>query len=688
MKDWRPNLDSDDKDSGRNNDININDDSPPGDSQTGEQGNEDANMTGAPDSQTKSNDNDIAHQLAGQEFRMEEYPQINNTIGYNTYDPEGDTLDDDDCLDYSRAAGTGSPHPSLLHRRLHPNMRAVSQSPTMMDSRTLTPGLLGIQTMLQLMSTQRLRTRIAALSGVEPENVDCCLNVCHAFTGQYAKEDVCLKCNEPRYDYKGRPRKTFQYLPATPRFRAYFNNPDFIRKMLYHLILFTARVQTLKCLVVSVLLLAVTTRGGKRTIYLWPSRFARTLLPFNRTMLIASPSNQQKTAAQTRRIMETARVGLADDLRKKYGTKTVGATNLIPAKFIRPFPNIESSRHLYTSELWSFWLIYIGPVVLRGRLPQKYYSHYLKFVQILKCLLQLENTTRRIKQLKEEVIEYVEEFEEYYYQYDYDRLSVCQLTLHALLHIADDVLRCGPVWVAWSFSIKRYCREIVGCAKSKVVPYAAIDRHVLQMAQLAATALYAVLDPKTILRKPRLPGFPLTGVDIPRLADFVPTHANAGKTPDSNGGNYIRCAAVVNPLLPYGRRDSSFIWYEFEMDANKNYPNRDIKMVKAFGYGRLDFIIALTLPPSRKFKLDDPKLHILAHVTKAKGAEGNARTEPVSFTQLGRLVILDVSSVKHVVRRVYTTGVKRSGEWYIIDRSLGVCETAFCPAEQVYEDED
>ncbi|KAF8725161.1 hypothetical protein RHS02_08353, partial [Rhizoctonia solani] len=274
------------------------------------------------------------------------------------------------------------------------------------------------------------------------------------------------------------------------------------------------------------------------------------------------------------------------------------------------------------------------------------------------------------------------------------------------------------------------CSDIVGCAKSKVVPYAAIDRHVLQMAQLAATAyrfsairramlfgkstapvkstamekIYKEY-PETILRKPRLPGFPLSDRVRRRIAayfhtnepewtfhawlDFVPTHAERwGKLRIPDGGDYIRCAAVVDPLSPYGRRDSSFIRYEFEMDANENYPNRDIEMVEAFGYGRLDFIIALTLPPSRKFKLDDPKLHILAHVTEAKGAEGDARTEPVSFTQLGRSVILDVSSVKHVVGRVYTTGVKRSGEWYIIDRSSGVCETAFRPAEQVYEDED
>ncbi|GAB1521286.1 hypothetical protein RhiTH_004378 [Rhizoctonia solani] len=117
MKDWQPNLDLDDKDLGRNNDININDNSPLGDLQTGEQGNEDANMTGAPDSQTKSNDNNIAHQLAGQEFCMEEYPQINNTIGYNTYNPKGNTLDNDDRLDYLHSSwyrvATPLPSPPL-----------------------------------------------------------------------------------------------------------------------------------------------------------------------------------------------------------------------------------------------------------------------------------------------------------------------------------------------------------------------------------------------------------------------------------------------------------------------------------------------------------------------------------------------------------------------------------------------
>jgi hypothetical protein len=94
------------------------------------------------------------------------------------------------------------------------------------------------------------------------------------------------------------------------------------------------------------------------------------------------------------------------------GIETAEATFLLPATFTRPFPNIESSKHLFTAESWSFWLVYIGPVVLCGRLPSKYYNHYLQLVQILKRLLDIENTTQRILQPKEDIIKYVEAFEE------------------------------------------------------------------------------------------------------------------------------------------------------------------------------------------------------------------------------------------------------------------------------------
>ncbi|KAL5639143.1 hypothetical protein ACGC1H_006605 [Rhizoctonia solani] len=214
---------------------------------------------------------------------------------------------------------------------------------------------------------------------------------------------------------------------------------------------------------------------------------------------------------------------------------------------------------------------------------------------------------------------------------------------------------------------------------------------------------YEPVDPNTILRFPRLRGFPLDDCVRRRIASYFHTnfprwtfHAWLGYIPEyaerwgklriPDGGDCIRCAKVVDPLSPYGKRDSSFVWCTFQKDANENYRNLRPRMVDAFGYGRLDFIIALTLPPSKTFNIQEPELHILAHITKARGAEGNAASKLVSFTQFDCSVILDISSVLSVVGRVFTTGTKALGEWCIIDCSAGMCETVFQPPQHAYED--
>ncbi|CEL52824.1 hypothetical protein RSOLAG1IB_11169 [Rhizoctonia solani AG-1 IB] len=72
-------------------------------------------------------------------------------------------------------------------------------------------------------------------------------------------------------------------------------------------------------------------------------------------------------------------------------------------------------------------------------------------------------------------------------------------------------------------------------------------------------------------------------------------------------------------------------------------------MVPAFGYSQLNFIIALTLPKDKAFEIEEPQLHVLAHITKAKGAEGDAMSGLVFFTQFGWSIILDVTSAANVV---------------------------------------
>jgi hypothetical protein len=96
----------------------------------------------------------------------------------------------------------------------------------------------------------------------------------------------------------------------------------------------------------------------------------------------------------------------------EIGRETYSASRIIPSAFTRPLPNIATDRKLYNAEAWSFWFQYIGPVVLRGRLAQKYYAHYLEFVHILKALLALTITVEKIEQLQEQVVGYVQRFEE------------------------------------------------------------------------------------------------------------------------------------------------------------------------------------------------------------------------------------------------------------------------------------
>ncbi|KAG8732066.1 hypothetical protein FRC10_001260, partial [Ceratobasidium sp. 414] len=553
-----------------------------------------------------------------------------------------------------------------------------------------------------LLTLQRLGTRIAALSGVKPDNYDCCVNVCHAFTGQFAEETTCSTCDQPRYDELNRPRQTYQYIPTIARFQAMFNNPSFVQALEYRHTypqhegrmddFFDSELYKKLCqqnIIIDGKDTGVTFFSGKydiattiltdgvqifhqETATCWPVmlqilnlpphdrsqlrniiplcvipgpnqpkdfnsflepfveesiRFSRGIKTFNvvtrrdfllrhhpvlvagdmqaikhleemkgvnakvpcrgcesvgiysaerRTYYIplAAPLSSDRPAASTssydplalplrteaRMATQLDKMDRAatsreyEELAKRYGIsghsildripsikrptsypyeflhlfllnhvpdlltlwiggnpgipdagcenylisredwaaigkETEAATNLLPTAFIRPLPNIQTRQRVFCGESWSFWTLYVGPIVLRGRLPKKYYDHFLGLVSIIKCLLEFENSTERIERLREEIAEYVERYEEYYYQYNYNRVCVCKLVVHALLHVADDVLRCGPVWAYWSFIVERYCREVTACARQRTVPFSTIDKFVLQAAQLSTVAM-------------------------------------------------------------------------------------------------------------------------------------------------------------------------------------------------------
>lgn len=84
-----------------------------------------------------------------------------------------------------------------------------------------------------LLSLQKLQTRIAFLSGIKPVIYHCCKNSCCCFTGPFKSLDICPFCSEARYDANHRPRNVFSYLPLIPRLIAMCQDNSTAEKMKY-----------------------------------------------------------------------------------------------------------------------------------------------------------------------------------------------------------------------------------------------------------------------------------------------------------------------------------------------------------------------------------------------------------------------------------------------------------------------
>ncbi|KAF8607087.1 hypothetical protein BDV93DRAFT_405053, partial [Ceratobasidium sp. AG-I] len=64
-----------------------------------------------------------------------------------------------------------------------------------------------------------------------------------------------------------------------------------------------------------------------------------------------------------------------------------------------------------------------------------------------------------------------------------------------LLHLADDIEAIGPVWCYWAFPMERFCGVLACANKSPLYPFASLDWHVLEVAQLSQMKLvYGLTD--------------------------------------------------------------------------------------------------------------------------------------------------------------------------------------------------
>ena len=94
------------------------------------------------------------------------------------------------------------------------------------------------------------------------------------------------------------------------------------------------------------------------------------------------------------------------------GEATATAGSTIPSVFGARPQNIAKYKSQYSAESWSFWTIYLGPVLLRRRFRnQCYYKHLMELVKLLQICLQFEITTGEVQTVRNGFINWVRDYE-------------------------------------------------------------------------------------------------------------------------------------------------------------------------------------------------------------------------------------------------------------------------------------
>jgi hypothetical protein len=94
------------------------------------------------------------------------------------------------------------------------------------------------------------------------------------------------------------------------------------------------------------------------------------------------------------------------------GEATASSSATLPSAFCAPPPNLAGDRSSCTADSWSFWTLYIAPVLLRRKFSTpKYYDHFIELVKLLHICLQFELSREGIKTLRIGFQEWVEKYE-------------------------------------------------------------------------------------------------------------------------------------------------------------------------------------------------------------------------------------------------------------------------------------
>ena len=92
--------------------------------------------------------------------------------------------------------------------------------------------------------------------------------------------------------------------------------------------------------------------------------------------------------------------------------KTRNTVNTVPASFVQSMLNIDTDFSNFTAEDLAFWMTWLTPYLLTGRLHEPYYSHLLELVEIVKIHTGFSITKEEHTRLSKKIYDWQLHYEE------------------------------------------------------------------------------------------------------------------------------------------------------------------------------------------------------------------------------------------------------------------------------------
>ncbi|EMD33759.1 hypothetical protein CERSUDRAFT_67897 [Gelatoporia subvermispora B] len=183
---------------------------------------------------------------------------------------------------------------------------------------------------------------------------------------------------------------------------------------------------------------------------------------------------------------------LQGDVWQEHGDAVAKATPYLPGSFDRP-PRNPCEKISSGYKAWEFLLYFyaLGPALFRGVLPDKYWRHYCKLVAAIRLLHQRSITRSQVITAHHYLTEFIQEFEELYYQRMLARVHFCRQSIHLLWHLAQEVVRVGPPAYYTQWTMERTIGNLGEEIKQPSKPYANLSERAVRRAQ--SSALKAVI---------------------------------------------------------------------------------------------------------------------------------------------------------------------------------------------------